>query len=44
VNKEAGLAKMHASGVIASTVEMALFELMGNARHEKFKEIQALIK
>jgi nicotinamidase-related amidase len=43
-NKAAGLAKMQASGVIASSVEMALFELMRDAKHEKFKEIQALIK
>lgn len=44
VNKIAGLEKMQASGVIASSMEMALFELMGDAKHEKFKEIQALIK
>jgi nicotinamidase-related amidase len=43
-NKAAGLAKMQTSGVIASSVEMALFELMRDARHEKFKEVQALIK
>jgi nicotinamidase-related amidase len=43
-NKAAGLAKMQASGVIASSVEMSLFELMRDAKHEKFKEIQALIK
>ena len=43
-NKAAGLEKMRASGVITSSVEMALFELMRDAKHEKFKEIQALIK
>lgn len=43
-DKLAGLEKMKASGVISSSVEMALFELMGDAGHEKFKEIQALIK
>lgn len=43
-NREAGLAKMAASGVIASSIEMALFELMRDSRHEKFKEIQSLIK
>ena len=43
-NKAAGLAKMYASGVIASSVEMALFELMRDSKHDKFKEIQALIK
>ncbi|MEQ1603826.1 MAG: hydrolase [Pyrinomonadaceae bacterium] len=43
-NREAGLAKMSRSGVIESSTEMALFELMQDAKHEKFKEIQALIK
>jgi len=43
-NKAAGLEKMRSSGVIASSVEMALFELMRDAKHDKFKEIQALIK
>ena len=43
-DKKAGLAKMHSSGVVPSSFEMALFELMRDSRHEKFKEIQALIK
>jgi len=43
-DKEAGLSKMYASGVEPSSVEMALFELMRGSSHEKFKEIQALIK
>ena len=43
-DKAAGLAKMQSSGVVPSSIEMALFELMGDARHEKFKEIQELIK
>ena len=43
-DKVAGLAKMQSSGVISSSIEMALFELMSDARHEKFKEIQNLIK
>lgn len=43
-HKKAGLAKMLSSGVIDSSIEMALFELMRDARHEKFKEIQSLIK
>ena len=43
-DKEAGLSKMYGSGVDPSSVEMALFELMRDAGHEKFKEIQALIK
>ncbi|HEV7699168.1 MAG TPA: hydrolase [Pyrinomonadaceae bacterium] len=43
-NRKAGLAKMKASGVIPSSVEMALFELMRDSKHDKFKEIQELIK
>jgi nicotinamidase-related amidase len=43
-NRRAGLRKMRASGVIDSSIEMALFELMRDAKHEKFKKIQALIK
>jgi nicotinamidase-related amidase len=43
-DREAGLSKMYGSGVNPSSVEMALFELMRNSGHEKFKEIQALIK
>lgn len=43
-NKAAGLEKMRSSGVIASSVEIALFELMRDAKHKKFKEIQGLIK
>lgn len=43
-DKEAGLAKMTASGAKASSVEMALFEMLGDAKNPKFKEIQALIK
>ena len=43
-NKITGLEKMKSSGVVPSCVEMALFELMKDAKHEHFKEIQALIK
>jgi nicotinamidase-related amidase len=43
-DKAAGLAKMQMNGVIPSSIEMALFELMRDARHEQFKEVQALIK
>ena len=43
-DREAGLSKMYGSGVDPSSVEMALFELMRDSSHEKFKEIQALIK
>jgi len=40
----AALQKMQSSGAIASSVEMALFELMRDSRHEQFKAIQGLIK
>jgi len=43
-DKEIALRKMQASGVIPSSVEMALFELMTDAKHEQFKAIQELVK
>ena len=43
-DKQAGIAKMQMSGVIASSMEMTLFELMRDSKHEQFKEIQNLIK
>jgi nicotinamidase-related amidase len=43
-NKQAGLAKMRQSGALPSSTEMALFELMRDAKHEQFKAIQKLIK
>ena len=43
-DKHAGLKRMMGSGVISSSVEMALFEVMRDAKHPKFKEMQALIK
>ncbi len=44
VDKETALRKMQLHGVIPATVEMALFELMRDSKHEKFKEIQNLVK
>jgi len=43
-DREAGLKKMFQNGVTPATVEMSLFELMRDAKHEQFKEIQNLIK
>jgi nicotinamidase-related amidase len=43
-DKQAGLARMLAAGVVSSSTEMALFEMMKDSKHEKFKEIQSLIK
>lgn len=43
-DKRAGIDKMLAGGVVPSSMEMALFEMMRDSRHEKFKEVQALVK
>jgi nicotinamidase-related amidase len=43
-DREAGISKMLAIGVVPSSMEMALFEMMRDSRHEKFKDVQALIK
>jgi nicotinamidase-related amidase len=43
-DRSAGIAKMQANGAVPSSVEMAFFEMMRDAKHEKFKEIQHLIK
>jgi nicotinamidase-related amidase len=43
-DKEVALAKMQQSGAHPSTTEMALFELLRDARHEQFKAVQRLVK
>ena len=43
-NRRAGLDKMMRSGALPSSTEMALFELMRDAKHEHFKMVQKLIK
>jgi nicotinamidase-related amidase len=43
-DRRAGLEKMQMSGAIPSSVEMALFEMMRDAKHEQFKAIQGLVK
>jgi nicotinamidase-related amidase len=43
-NRLVGLEKMMRSGALPSSTELALFELMRDARHEQFKAIQKLIK
>ena len=43
-DRKAAFSKMQLSGAITSSVEMALFELMRDAKHEQFKAIQGLIK
>lgn len=44
INKQTGTEKMKMHGAIPANTEMAFFELMRDSKHEKFKEIQALIK
>jgi nicotinamidase-related amidase len=43
-NKQVAFLKMQQSGAVPSSTEMALFELLRDARHEQFKAIQKLIK
>jgi len=43
-DKQVGLSKIFSSGVVPASVEMSLFELMRDSRHEKFKEVQSLLK
>jgi nicotinamidase-related amidase len=43
-NRELGLAKMEGAGAILTSVEMALFELLGGSDAEAFKKVQALVK
>jgi nicotinamidase-related amidase len=43
-DKKAAVRKMQRSGAVPASVEMALFELMRDAKHDKFKAIQGLIK
>lgn len=44
MNKEIGLHKMFASGILPSSVEMALYELMETAGSSEFKRILELLK
>ncbi len=43
-NKQIGIERMTAEGANISSTEMALFELLKTAKHEKFKDIAGLIK
>jgi len=43
-DRENGLAKMFGSGAVPSSVEMALFEMIRDSKHSKFKEVQALLR
>jgi nicotinamidase-related amidase len=43
-NRELGLHKMEASGAVVTSVETALFELLGAAGSDEFKQVQGLVK
>ncbi len=43
-NRDLGLAKMERAGALVTSVEMALFELLGGADADAFKQVQGLIK
>lgn len=43
-NKQIAIEKMNRIGAFPTSVEMALFELIGTAKHPKFREISQLIK
>jgi nicotinamidase-related amidase len=43
-NRELGLHKMESSGAVLTSVEAALFELLGRAGGDEFKQIQGLIR
>ena len=42
-NKQIALKRMETEGANLSSTEMALFELLGTAKHEKFKDLARLI-
>jgi nicotinamidase-related amidase len=42
-NREIGLDKARRAGAVITSVEMALFELVGRAGTEQFKEVQAVV-
>ena len=44
LNKQTALTKMYSGGALATNVEMVLFELLIQADHPKFKEVQSLVK
>jgi isochorismate hydrolase len=42
-NREVGLHKAERAGAVITTVEMALFELVGRAGTDEFKQVQKLV-
>jgi nicotinamidase-related amidase len=43
-NLELGLGRMEAAGAVLTSIETALFELLGGSDHPAFKEVQKLVK
>ncbi|MBP8605755.1 MAG: hydrolase [Phycisphaerae bacterium] len=43
-NKQIGLDRMKSAGAVISSTEMLLFELLGDSKHEKFRELSKLVK
>ena len=43
-NRAAGLERMKEMGARLTTVEMVLFEMLGNAEHQTFRRIQKILK
>jgi nicotinamidase-related amidase len=43
-NSRLALQRMHDAGAVIASTEMVLFELLGRARTEEFKQVQALVK
>jgi nicotinamidase-related amidase len=44
LNRDLGIQRIAGAGGLLSSVEMALFELMGSARHPKFREVAKLFR
>lgn len=43
-DRDTALAEMRADGVVVTTVEAVLFEMLESSDHPRFREIQALVK
>ena len=43
-NRELGLSRMARAGAVVTSVETALFELLGEAGGPEFKTVQGLVK
>jgi nicotinamidase-related amidase len=43
-NREVGIRRMETAGAVVTSVEAALFELLGAAGSDEFKRVQALVK